>query len=135
MIQRIQTVYMLLAGIASILLAAVLTLWHTPEGTFVALDNPVYAFFAGISGGMLIANIFNFKKRKLQVVLNRVVLVFCLVLAGFTIYEYVTLVKSEEATGPGIGLAIPLVTIILVVMANKAITKDEELVRSADRFR
>lgn len=135
MIQRIQTVYMLLAGIVSILLATFFTIWNSSEGAFIAMDNPVYAFFAGMSGGMLIANIFNFKKRKLQVVLNRIVLFFCLVLAGFLIYEYVTLIQTDEAIRPGIGLAVPLVTIILIVMANRAITKDEELVRSADRFR
>lgn len=135
MIQRIQTVYMLLAALASILLATVFTLWYSNDTPFLAMDNPVYVFFAGMSGGVLVANIFNFKKRKLQVVLNRVALLFCLILAGFLIYEYVMLIQSGESVRPGIGMASPLVTIILIVMANRAITKDEELVRSADRFR
>jgi hypothetical protein len=51
------------------------------------------------------------------------------------IYEYVTLLKAQTVTGPGLGLIMPLIVIVLAVMANKAITKDENLVKSADRFR
>lgn len=135
MIQRIQTLYMLLGAVASLLLAIVFDVWYTTEGVFKTMDNPVYGFFAGVNGGMLLANIFNFKKRKLQVSLNRIILFLSLVLAGLMIYEYVTLVMAETVTGPGIGLVMPLVTIVFIVMANKAIIKDENLVRSADRFR
>jgi peptidoglycan/LPS O-acetylase OafA/YrhL len=133
--QRIQTLYMFLAAIAGILLAGVLTLWQGPEGDFKALDNPVYAFLAGAAAGMLLANIFNYKKRKLQIVLNRAAMLAFLVAAGFMIYEYVALVTSGQATGPGLGLVMPLLAIILIVMANRGITKDEELVQSANRFR
>ena len=135
MIQRIQTIYMLTAGILGILLAASFPLWNTSAGVFKALDNPVYAFLSAMTGAIVIANIFNFKKRKLQVVINRIALVITLILAGFMVWEYVSLIQNEEATSPAIGLVTPLVMIILIVMANKAITKDEELIRSADRFR
>jgi peptidoglycan/LPS O-acetylase OafA/YrhL len=135
MIQRIQSVYMLLAGIAGILMATVFALWYSTDGTYMAVDNPVYLFFAGLAGGILLANVFNFKKRKLQVVINRIALVLLLLLAGFMIYEYVMLLRADGDVKPGIGLATPLVAIVLVVLANRAIIKDEELVRSADRFR
>ena len=35
----------------------------------------------------------------------------------------------------GIGLFLPLLSLILVVMANRSILKDEKLVRSSDRLR
>lgn len=135
MIQRIQTLYMALAAIAGILFVAVFTVWLTPEGVFKALDNPVYAVLGGMGAGIIIANIFNFKKRKLQVVINRIAMLINLVLAGFMIYEYITLLQKGEATGPGLGLVMPLITLVLLSMANRGITKDEELVSSADRFR
>jgi peptidoglycan/LPS O-acetylase OafA/YrhL len=135
MIQRIQTIYMLLAAIASLLLSTILVIWYTTEGVYKGFDNPVYMFVAGVSAGVFFANIFNFKKRKLQVVLNRAGILLNLVLAGFMIWEYLTLVKAQTATGPGIGLVMPLLVIVLAVLANKAITKDEALVKSADRFR
>jgi hypothetical protein len=135
MIQRIQTLYMLLAGIAALVFAGGMGIWQTTAGTFKAIDNPVYVVLAGLSAGLFFANIFNFKKRKLQVVLNRGGILLSLILSSFMIYEYITVLRSGEATGPAMGLAIPLLVIILAVMANKAIAKDEALVKSADRFR
>jgi hypothetical protein len=35
----------------------------------------------------------------------------------------------------GIGMFIPILSIVLIVLANKAIRKDEQLVKSADRLR
>ena len=35
----------------------------------------------------------------------------------------------------GIGMFIPILVILLVVLANKAIKKDEDLVKSVDRLR
>jgi len=35
----------------------------------------------------------------------------------------------------GIGMFIPVLSIVFLVLANKAIKKDEDLVKSADRFR
>jgi len=135
MIQRIQSIYMFLAALASLLLSMFLVIWYTPEGVFKGLDNPVYMFVSGISAGVFLANIFNFKKRKLQVVLNRAGILVNMILAGFMIYEYVVLLKAHSVTGPGVGLIMPLVIIVLAVLANKGITKDENLVKSADRFR
>lgn len=135
MIQRIQTIYMLIASVLSILFAVGLTLWSTAEGGVSAMANPVYVALAGVSAGILLANIFNFKKRKLQVVLNRGGILVNMVLAGFVIYEYITLLQKQLITAPGLGIVTPLITIILIVMANRSITKDENLVRSADRFR
>lgn len=135
MIQRIQTLYMLLAGILGILFAASFPIWYGPNGVFKAFDNPVYAFLGGMVGAILVANVFNFKKRKLQVVINRIALVVMLIATIFMIWEYISLVGKQQVEAPSVGLVTPLVVIVLIVLANRAITKDEELVRSADRFR
>ena len=68
-------------------------------------------------------------------VLNRAGILINIVLAGFMFWEYITLLKAETVTGPDVGLIMPLVVVVLAVLANKAITKDEALVKSADRFR
>lgn len=135
MIQRIQTLYMLVAGILSILYAVAIPIWYTTAGAVKALDNPVYAFLGALVGGILVANVFNYKKRKLQVVINRIALVMVLGTAGFMVWEYVSLIASQLALSPSFGLVLPLVVIVLIVLANRGITKDEERVRSADRFR
>jgi len=42
---------------------------------------------------------------------------------------------SEIVSEKGIGMFLPIVSIVLLVLANKAIKKDEDLVKSVDRLR
>lgn len=135
MIQRIQTIYMAIAAILALLLSTILVVWQTPEGPYKGFDNPVYMAVAGFVGGVLLANVFNFRKRKLQVVINRIAMMAAIALAGFMIYEYVSALKLDKATGPGFGLAAPLMVVVFIVLANRGIIKDDQLVKSADRFR
>ncbi len=59
------------------------------------------------------------------------------ILLGLFVYR--TLTVSGEATEivseKGIGMFLPIVSIVLLVLANKAIKKDEDLVKSVDRLR
>ena len=100
----------------------------------MAIDNPVVFFFFGFCSGGLLANIFNFKKRSLQIVLNRIIMFAFLVTLGFTIAD---MIRSGDASNVTFGLALlaPPIGVILVFMANKGIKKDEKLIKSADRIR
>lgn len=127
---RIQSFYMILALL--ILLGLYWVPLLTQEGVvYMLADNPVYLLADGLVIGIGLGNLFNAKKRKLQVVLNRLNIVLLFL---FTIALGVELFRTE-VPAPGLGMIFPLLGIILFSLANKAIIKDEELVRSADRLR
>ncbi len=134
MIQRIQTLYMVLALVVVGILVGYFPMWLVGEKPFMIADNPVYLFGLGLSLGIVLANIFNFKKRKLQVVLNRLVIFISFAVFGFMLYEYITL-KSDETIYFGYSLLSPLAMVVFLSLANRGIIKDEELIRSADRIR
>ena len=50
---------------------------------------------------------------------------------------YLSLTVSGETlvSEKGIGMFLPILAILLLVLANKAIKKDEDLVKSVDRLR
>ena len=79
--------------------------------------------------------IFQFKKRQLQFVLGRLSILINFILLGILVYFTQNLSGEMNVSEKGIGLLIPVFTIVLVVLANKAIKKDEELVKSVDRLR
>ncbi len=79
--------------------------------------------------------IFIFKNRKLQFVIGRVTILVNLILLGLLIYVSLTLPGEASVSEKGIGMFIPILAILLVVLANKAIKKDEDLVKSVDRLR
>jgi len=117
MIQRIQTIYLLLVAVLSIGMTFLIPYGLDDQGgALFANKNPmVFGFFVG-SGVLALIAIFLFKNRKLQFVLGRLNII---------------LNVSEK----GIGMLIPIISIVLLVIANKAIKKDEHLVKSVDRLR
>ncbi len=136
MIQRIQTLYLILvAGISSGLIF-VFNLWKTKDGLVVfAMDNSIsLGLFLG-SAILAIISIFMFKNRKLQFVLGRLNIILNFFLLGFFVYLSLNLSGETIVSEKGIGMFLPIVSIVLLVLANKAIKKDEDLVKSVDRLR
>lgn len=141
MIQRIQSIYLLLVTILTGGLIFVFDLWKL-EGTKVfALDlfsNEVFvaklvpAFYLG-SAVLALYSIFSFKDRQKQFVLGRLIMLINLFLLGILIYLSLNL--PGEKSEKGIGMFLPIVAILFSVMANRAIKKDEDLVKSVDRLR
>ena len=143
MIQRIQTLYLLIAAIAAGGLIFVFSLWKENELTTNAFDlfssesmllKMIPIFFIGSSVLSLIT-IFLFKKRQLQFVLNRLNILINLILLGVLIYYLLMLSGETKVSENGIGVFIPFVVVLLLVLANRAIYKDENLVKSVDRLR
>ena len=58
-----------------------------------------------------------------------------LFLLGLLIYLSLTLSGETLVSEKGIGLILPIFSIVFLVLANKAIKKDEDLVKSVDRLR
>jgi small-conductance mechanosensitive channel len=78
-------------------------------------------------------NIFQFKNRKGQFVVNRLLLLLSLLLMGNQLLGYMNI---EAYAQDQIWVTISyLLTVILLALSNRAIKKDEDLVRAADRLR
>lgn len=152
MIQRIQTIYLLLVVALGITLCfvPVVQLVTPEEAAELHIWNLVAAQFstAPIKGlfGLLVAtalipalaliDIFLFKKRLLQARLNIFTVMMCLGYYGvLAIYIW----QAKLALGVDWHIlpwaSIPLVCMVLTLMATRRILKDEALVRAADRIR
>lgn len=143
MIQRIQSIYLLLASIVSGGLIFVFNLWNTiKEKIFVvdlfsreAITLKIVPLMFILSAILSIVTIFLFKNRKLQFVVGRIIILINLFLLGLLIYLSLNLSGETNVSEKGIGMFLPILAILLVVLANKAIKKDEDLVKSVDRLR
>ncbi|MBO3099768.1 DUF4293 domain-containing protein [Gelidibacter pelagius] len=136
MLQRIQTVYLLIAAIFSCGLIFVFHLWTNAQDVPVyAKDNMMYlAMFFG-SAALSLISIFNYKNRKFQFVLGRLNIILNFILLGLFLYLLLMAPGESEISEKGVGIFIPIFSIVFLVLANKAIKKDEDLVKSVDRLR
>lgn len=144
MLQRIQTLYLLLAAIFSGGLIFILKLWKTVESTsFYVMDsfgsnNGLLIFMSSlffISAVSSFCTIFLYKNRQLQFVIGRLIILINFILLGIIVYFSQNLSGEIKVSEKGIGLLIPICSIVLVVLANRAIKRDDELVKSVDRLR
>ena len=137
MIQRIQTVYLILTFIATSVLMLFIPLWTLKGGAlFYFNQDPIYNVIIGLSTMLTIVSIISYKKRQNQFVMNRLNIILNLILLGLFVYRSLNLSGETLAVSEkGIGMFLPIVAIVLLVLANKAIKKDEDLVKSVDRLR
>ena len=147
MIQRIQSLYLFIsAALSACLFIVPIYSLETldvsgaviPAGfqSYNATSNTVYIILNSISGIFAIVALFLFKNRNLQIrMCNLNMLIIC-IFTGAIFYF-----ADHSKTNPGsivhyaIGCYFPLVQLVLSFLAIRAIRKDEELVRSADRLR
>lgn len=136
MLQRIQTIYLLVAAIISAGLIFVFNLWITKsEVSFFAKDDMLYlSMFLGSAALSLVA-IFMYKNRQNQFVLGRLNIILNFILLGLFVYRSLNVSGETDVSEKGIGMLLPIFSIVFLVLANKAIKKDEELVKSVDRLR
>ncbi|MEN8703708.1 MAG: DUF4293 family protein, partial [Polaribacter sp.] len=138
MIQRIQSIYLLLASIVSGGLIFVFNLWNTiKEKIFVvdlflreALFFKVIPLLFLASAILSLIALFLFKNRKLQFVIGRIIILINLFLLGLLMYLSLNLSGETVVSEKGIGMFLPILVVLLIVFANKAIKKDEDLVKS-----
>ncbi|WP_188405845.1 DUF4293 domain-containing protein [Psychroflexus salis] len=137
MIQRKQSLYLLFVVILNgLLISNFIPLWKNHEMEWVYAFNFLETTIA-ISVSIVFAfiSIFLYKNRKLQFVLGRLNILINFFAIGFFVYSALNLPGEMEISEKGIGGLIPLVSIVFLALANKAIKKDEDLVKSVDRFR
>ena len=138
MLQRIQTVYLIIVFIAAAILPYVFPLWKIEniEYKFNENNEILYVILFGLSTVLTIISIISFKKRQQQFVLNRLNMILNLILLGLFVFRSLNLSGEAQAvTEKGIGMFLPILSIVMLVLANKAIKKDEDLVKSVDRLR
>ncbi len=152
MLQRIQTVFLGLAALLSV------GLYVWPVGTFSVENGKIIlsvfgltnsagnsitntypiAILTGIISFLLLFQIFSFKRRirQIQTGIAIVVLIFVWYLInGIYVYSYFQEFNIMLSIDPCVSLFIPVVMVVLVLIGNKYIKKDEDLVRSVDRIR
>lgn len=145
MIQRIQSLYLLLAAAAA---AAALSfnLWKATltnnSVTYVNASSNYLLFVLYVVVILLsVVSIFLFKKRKLQFRLTVFGILFGLGAMG---YQYYVVQQTANRLSSGTSIAtasylpasfLPIVVIILLFLAARGIYKDEKLIKSLDRLR
>lgn len=145
MIQRIQSVWLLIAAIVS---AGLLyfDLYHA-HILMNGVDSLVVLKVSDHFPSLLLAlvliilplvNIFLYKNRKRQ---RSIALLNVIAIIGFVALVLMRVTNFNNQTPPPtngsywIGSVLPVIAMVLVMMAMSAIKKDEKLVRSVDRLR
>lgn len=162
MIQRRQTVYMLLAAIVSALLffmplASFNAGGNVMKFTIFGIQNPIETIslsmtytwpLVALAVLMTIAplvTIFLYKKRELQVRLCRIDMFMTIVFIGLVFLYYekdltkvIAAVEGDEYqldVAYFFGMALPLLGLVFEILAIRGIKKDIELLKSIDRLR
>lgn len=150
MLQRIQSVFLLLAA-AAMLIASVTPLakflYNTDQAVFEAMgvylngqlnDSTWGLFVIGAASSLLaLFTVFLYKKRMLQIrlsIFNIVLMIGFYLYFGFVVYQLIS-VESLHFQKVGVGIIMPIIAIILTFLAIRRIGGDEILVRSLNRLR
>ncbi|MBS9462972.1 DUF4293 domain-containing protein [Flagellimonas sp. 389] len=136
MIQRIQTLFLVIVALMAGVLPFIFSLWINGDGVEFFAKNELWisiVFYA--SAVLAVISIFMYKNRQNQFVVNRLNMILNLFLLGFFVYRSLSLSGETIVSEKGIGMLIPVFSIVFLVLANRAIKKDEDLVKSVDRLR
>ena len=162
MIQRKQTIFMLLAAIISALLFFMPLASFNADGevmrfTIFGIQNPIETITLSKSYTwplivltvlmtvLPLYTIFRYKKRELQVKLCHLNMLLNIVFIGVVFLYYdgdiQEIIKAVEGDSYAldvayfIGMVLPLVNLVLEILAIRGIKKDIELLKSVDRLR
>ena len=134
MIQRIQSIYMLLLILINIFI--VISIDSNPE---MSLSEPYFGyfrpyiddyFFTEILSMVILINIFLFKKSALQINILR--LIFLILIFGLlNLFDE----RSLESSFTDPGFIYFLVSFFLVFMSIRSIKKDQSIISSSNRLR
>ncbi len=155
MIQRIQSLYLLLTSLLSVLFlsGSFLTflnnseteitvnfrgIWQSAgEGNVTLIGHQIVLSVLIILILLIsIAAIFFYKNRKFQMKLTiAIIFLSAASVAVMVFYSFSIIRKFNVDIVPGIEMFIPLIIIIFGILAYRRIKKDENLIRSYDRLR
>lgn len=150
MLQRVQSIFLLLASGAMLVASAAplaTFLFNGDRVVFEAmgiylngnLSDSTWGLFAvgAISSILALLTVFLYKNRMLQIrlsIFNIVLMIGFYLYFGFIIFKLHP-VESLQFQKVGVGIIMPIIAVILTVLAIRKIGADEALVRSLDRLR
>ena len=146
MIQRIQTIYLALAS------ACAFGLFGLPFVTSAQSADTTSLFADGIynindhtallalfcaAGALALISIFLFNNRKQQLLMGRFAIIANVIgIILVLVFLYQDGAQAGEAVvDEQLGVGLPILFIVFALLAQRGISKDEKLVRSADRLR
>ena len=135
MIQRVQSIWLLLAAIV---MAGVFyfPIYKYPESLPLTIGNNYIAIvLTALSIILSLVAIFSFRKRKNQKKLVWLDILCCVVLLVWLYYSETSAPAVNSGGYFWIGAFLPLACIVLLLMSLRGIQKDEKLIKSMDRLR
>lgn len=129
MLQRIQTIWTLLAVLAAVFL------FITGQDVVISDSIPLLNISCIVLVIIGVLSIFSFKNRKRQILLNTISIIINALLIGVLAYWLLNLSGGIQIPEKGIEPIFPLIAVICLLIANIYIRKDERLVKSVDRLR
>ncbi|MBW6460117.1 MAG: DUF4293 domain-containing protein [Bacteroidales bacterium] len=158
MIQRIQTLFLFIAFVASVCLfffplAGIYSATVAYKFYIYELRNMVpdevsaFSFMTVLplfllnilAGALSLISIFLYKNRVRQMKLVRLAIFLDVIMIALIFFIYGQIIERSLGVSPNyldeIGVYFPLIMLVFLLLANRFIIKDERLVRSADRLR
>lgn len=158
MIQRIQSLFLLLAIVALLLIGAfpiakfysqtgiyVLNLFElvslTPDNVIPFVSWFLYPILAIVLALVVlnVVTLVSFKNRVKQIKLTQIAFLLNVILIVGLLFYYIPTIEENTATSANYhgaySIYLPLVALIFTLLAQRFIRKDEKLVRSVDRLR
>ncbi|MFI5450759.1 DUF4293 domain-containing protein [Pedobacter sp. UC225_61] len=152
MIQRIQSIWLLLAAVTiCCLLFIPMVIANTGGAEYYIIASGLYQktgdhttqvesflplFISTIAVAiMCFVNIFNFKKRTIQ---KRICIASAVLVIGLSFWcsQYAKKIpEGLETANYSAGMFLPVIAIFFIILAIRGINNDEKLLRSADRLR
>jgi hypothetical protein len=154
MIQRIQTIWLLISSLlAGLLFCGAIVHFSDDQGVkyilettgvnkitvtgkqFLSGSNPLFIIIGAI---LLISlfSIFMYKSRKLQMrsTFLAIILTISLIIAEI-VYSFMIINKYNLEISPGLFMFFPVFILVFLLLAYRGISRDEHLVKSYDRLR
>ena len=130
MIQRIQTVFLLI-----IVMVSVICFFFLPPLNFSLLGLMVPAILKSyiiLTSLLAFSSMMIFKHRKTQLIINRLHFLLQVAMTGVLIFG---LLNVDDLSSFLLWLLMPFQSMILLILSSRAIQKDDDLIRSIDRLR
>ena len=131
MIQRIQSIYLLVAAISMSLISFKVPVYNLNETLFMAKDDTKMFVLTIVGAIFSLLGLFMFKNRKFQMKLIRLTILIQMII-GIRIFM---LFNKFEVVLNSSFLFLMAFTLIALIMAYRGVKKDDDLVRSVDRIR
>ena len=144
MIQRIQSIFLFLAAAAFFLLLELpfasteqVSSGFFGDKVYDVMDHPFLLILVGAGGVLALVALFMYKKRSTQTKLGYFVIILSILVP---LIAYLLFINEPGHTATAtindeVGIYLPLIALVMAILANIFIKKDEKVVRSMDRLR